>query len=74
MIQGGGGLRFALEASQSLRIAGYLIGQEFESNETVKADLLGLVDHSHAAATELFDDAIVRNGLADHLKPMRPEC
>jgi hypothetical protein len=29
---------------------------------------LGLVDDAHPAAPELFDDAVVRNGLADHRK------
>jgi hypothetical protein len=25
-----------------------------------------LVDHTHAAASELLDDAVMRNGLAEH--------
>jgi hypothetical protein len=29
--------------------------------------VFGLVDHSHSAATELFYDAVVRNGLSDHV-------
>ena len=32
----------------------------------MKASVLGLVDHTHSAASELFDDPVVRNGLADH--------
>src|SRR5713226_8553860 len=28
--------------------------------------VLGLVDHTHTAAAEFLDDAVVRNGLADH--------
>ena len=29
--------------------------------------VFGLVDHCHSAATELFYDAVVRNGLSDHV-------
>ncbi len=28
--------------------------------------VLGLVDDAHAAAAQLLDDAVVRDGLADH--------
>ena len=28
--------------------------------------VLGLVDHTHAAAAELFEDAVMRDGLANH--------
>jgi hypothetical protein len=28
--------------------------------------ILSLIDNSHPATAEFFDDAIVRNGLADH--------
>jgi hypothetical protein len=32
----------------------------------MQASVLGLVNHAHAAATELLDDAVVRDGHADH--------
>ncbi len=66
MIQSRGRLRFALETGEGLRVAGNVIGQEFQSDETVQAGVFGLVDHTHAAAAELFDNAVVRDGLADH--------
>jgi hypothetical protein len=28
--------------------------------------VLSFIDHTHPAAAELFDDAVVRDGLADH--------
>jgi hypothetical protein len=28
--------------------------------------VFGLVHHAHAAATQLFDDVVMRNGLPDH--------
>ena len=66
MIQRGGGLRFALETLEGLRVTGDFVGQELEGDETVQPGVFGLVDHAHAAAAELFDDAVVRYGLADH--------
>jgi len=32
----------------------------------VQLYVLGLVDHTHPAASELFDNTVVRDGLADH--------
>ena len=42
------------------------IRQEFQCNEPTQFSVLGLVDHSHATAAELFDDAVVGYGLLDH--------
>jgi serine/threonine protein kinase len=41
------------------------VRQALERNETTYPAVLGLVNHAHSAA-ELLDDAVVRNGLADH--------
>ena len=70
MIQRGGGLGFALKAAESLRVFGYVVGQELESDKATEFDVLSLVDHTHAAAAELLDDAVVRDGLADHWSTM----
>jgi hypothetical protein len=32
----------------------------------MQSRVFGLVDHAHAATTKLLDDAVVRDGLADH--------
>ncbi len=66
MIQGGGSLRLALKSSQRLRVSGYFFGKELQGDEAPQARVFGLVDNAHAAAAELLDDAIMRNGLADH--------
>jgi hypothetical protein len=66
VIKGGRGLGFALKAGEGLRIARYILRKEFEGDETVKARILGFVDDAHAATTELLDDAVVRDNLADH--------
>ena len=65
MIQCRGSLGFALKAAECLRVFGYLVGQELEGDKATELDILGLVDHTHPAAAQLLDDAVVRDGLAD---------
>ncbi len=57
---------FPLKTFQRLRILRDIVGQKFQRDEAAKLGVLSLVDHTHAAATELLDDAVVRDGLADH--------
>jgi hypothetical protein len=66
MIQGRSSLGFALKAAQDLRVFGYFVGQEFQGNKPAELHILSLVDNAHAAATQLLDDAVVRDSLADH--------
>ena len=56
----------AAEAFQRLRVLGHVIGQELERNETAEFGVLGLVNYAHTTAADSFDDAIARNGLANH--------
>ena len=72
MVQRRRGTRFAPEAFQRLRVAGHFLGQELQGHEAAKVGVLGLVDHTHPAAAELLDDAVMRDGLADH-EDQRPE-
>ena len=51
---------------QRLAVLGIFLRQELQSHEAAKLGVLGFVNDTHAAATELFDDAIVRYGFADH--------
>ena len=60
------GFGFAPKTDESLRVFGYIVWKEFQGDEAIKFDVLGLVDHAHAAATELFDDAVVGNGTAEY--------
>ena len=66
MIERRRGARFPSKAFQRLRIAREFIGQEFERNKAPEFGVLCLVDDTHPAAAQLFDDSIVRNGFADH--------
>src|SRR5713101_1012562 len=66
MVQCGCGLGFALKTGECLRVTGNLLGQELEGDEAMQPRILGLVDNTHTASAQLLDDAVVRNGLADH--------
>ena len=50
MIQRRSCLCFSLESCKSLWIFGYIIRQEFESDEAVQPYILGFVNHTHPAA------------------------
>jgi len=64
MIEGGSGLRFALEAGEGLWIEGDFGRKEFEGDKAVQAGVFGFVDNAHATTAEFFEDAVVREDLA----------
>src|SRR5438445_9484696 len=66
VIQCGCRLCLALETSQGLRVSGNIFWQEFECDKAMQPSVLGLVNHTHAPAAQLFDDAVVRDGLTNH--------
>ncbi len=59
VVEGGGGAGFAQETFERLTVAGEVLGQELESDEAAELGVFGLVDHTHAAAAELFHDTVV---------------
>ena len=54
-----------LKANQSMRILRHVIGQKLERYKTMQTNIFGLVNHAHTAATDLVDDAVMRDGLAN---------
>ena len=42
-----------------MRVFGYLVGKELEGDEATELHVFGFVDHTHATATELLNDAVV---------------
>ncbi len=72
MVQRGGSFRLALEAAESLRIFGNFIGQELEGDKAAKFNVFGFIDDTHPAAAEHFNDAVMRDGLADHAGTVYP--
>jgi hypothetical protein len=65
MVQRRSSTSLTAKAFKSLRIFGKVIGQKFQSNEAAKLEVLRLEDHTHATATELLQDVVVGDGLAD---------
>jgi len=53
-----------------LGVFGDVIGQKLQRDKPVQGYILCLIDNTHAAATELLGDAVVRNGLADQGKAL----
>src|ERR1700732_4973722 len=66
MIQCGRSFGFALKTGKRLGVAGNFIRQELEGDKTMEPCVLGLIDYPHSAATQRLDNAVVRNGFADH--------
>src|SRR5258708_2788726 len=62
VVKGGSGACFTAKAFKGLRVLSYIRGQEFEGNEAAKLGIFGLIDDTHPAATQLLDDAVVRDG------------
>ena len=60
------GLGFALKTGECLRVSGNFLRQELEGDETMQPRVFSFVDDAHPAAAQLLDDAVVRDGLADH--------
>jgi hypothetical protein len=70
MIQRRGRPRFPPKSLERLLVAGDVIGEKLERDEPAKLRIFGLVHHAHAATTKLFDDVVMRNGLADRWAEM----
>jgi hypothetical protein len=66
MVQCRSGFGFAPKTFQRLRIARQIVRQKLKRDEASQAGIFGPVDHTHPATPELLDDAVVRDGLADH--------
>ncbi len=66
MVQCGGCLGFALKPAERLRVFGDVVGQELKGDKAVELDILSLIDHTHPAAAEFLNDAVVRDGSPDH--------
>ena len=56
-------LRKRSRACGSLR---HLVRKELQSDHAAEFEVFGFVDHTHPAATELLDDAVMRDGLSEH--------
>ena len=67
MIQGRRGTRFAAKTFQRLGILRQIVGKEFQRYKAAEFSVFGFIDYSHPAPAKLLENAVVRDGLADHL-------
>ena len=65
MVQGGSSLRLTVETAESLGVWREPVWKELQGNEAVQLGVLGLVHHTHTATTQLFEDAVMGEGLSD---------
>ncbi len=61
-----GGLGLANEALLALLVLDEMRREELQGDETIELEIFGLVDHAHAAASDLGDDLVVGDGFTDH--------
>ncbi len=66
VVQRGSGAGLTLESFDRGRIVRQFRGEELQRDMSSEAQILGSIDDAHAAAADLFDHAIVRDGSADH--------
>ena len=66
VIERGGGAGLALEAPEGLGVMGQLWGKNLQCYEAAEFGVLSLVDHTHPAATQRLNDAVMGDGLGDH--------
>src|SRR6266481_3168924 len=72
MVQSRGGAGLSTEAFERLRILRHFFRQEFEGNEAAEHGVLGLVNHPHSPAAQFFDDAVMRDSLAQQARKASP--
>src|ERR1700674_3215366 len=49
-----------------LPVTGNVLGQELDGDKAMQPSVLSFVNNTHPAATEFLDNAVVRDGSADH--------
>ena len=66
MIQPRRGLCLALKPQPLVVIVKRLSGKELQGNRALQLEVFRLIDDAHTTFTDLLDDLVVRDGLADH--------
>jgi hypothetical protein len=65
MIHRGGRASLAEETLERPLVTGNVRRKKFQRDGAAERDVLGAIDHAHASAAQLFDDATVGDTLAD---------
>jgi hypothetical protein len=59
MIERRGRLCLALESFACVAVPRHIFRKKFQGDEAVQPDVLGFVDHTHAATADFLNDAVV---------------
>ena|ERR1700757_2013292 len=68
MVQRGCSPRLTAESFERLLVLGEVFGQELQSDEAAKFGVFSFVNDTHPPTSQLLDDAVVGDGLADKLR------
>jgi hypothetical protein len=68
VIESGCGLGLSQLTLPGILIGGDFCGKKLNRYFAAELRILGQVNLAHAAASELLDDTVVRDGFADHLR------
>ena len=66
MVQCRSRLRLPLKPVQRLTIFRQIFRQKLQRHKTVQGDVFSLIDNTHPAAAQPFDNPVVRNSFANH--------
>jgi hypothetical protein len=70
MIQRSQDLSFALEARHAVGIRGERRRQNLDRDIAIELGITGAINLAHAALAELGGNAVMRDGFADHSRPV----
>ena len=67
-------MRLALRAgsAQEHERLAQVLREELQRDKAMKLRVFGLIHHTHPTTAEFLNDAVVRDGLADHVFPVLP--
>src|ERR1700758_3520825 len=66
VIQRGCRTRLSAKTLEGMWVLGQVVRKKLKRDKPSKRSVLGLVHNTHAAAAQLFDDAVVGDSFADH--------
>jgi hypothetical protein len=74
MIQGRRCACFTAKTLKRVRVSGKFVGEKLQGDKSTQFGVLCLIYNTHTTTTEFLKDAIVRDGLADHVDTTSPSA
>src|ERR1700745_1360154 len=66
MVESGSRSPLAAKTFKRLRVLRHIVRKEFQCDEPPKLRVFSFVDHAHTTTPDLFEDAVVRDGVTNH--------